>query len=309
MDFLVIVYSQTTNAAIHYERLTLTEQTYSRGYMTTVILRVGSWKPRRLGVDAKSYTEYTRELETPVESDNTVGIVANQSTEVMVLQAKLVVMTFPELWLGGHLIRSKTEVSLKPVLTATEEAYQVFNDGSVVYPKLNDSNTVLYTDTNLSFTPIPLIPSLSIRALHWPEAEAYFQRRFSYFNLLQSVMFHKLFYTSDNVIIGCPTGSGKTTCSELAILQHIRDRYQAGMDDVMSMHPKIVYIAPMKALIRERYNDWAENLSKDMNLSVMEITGESLPAASALYRADIILATPEKFDAISRQWQWKNTYR
>lgn len=305
MDFLVIVYSQTTNAAIHYERLTLTEQTYSRGYMTTVILRVGSWKPRRLGVDAKSYTEYTRELETPVESDNTVGIVANQSTEAMVLQAKLVVMTFPELWLGGHLIRSKTEVSLKPVLTATEEAYQVFNDGSVVYPKLNDSNTVLYTDTNLSFTPIPLIPSLSIRALHWPEAEAYFQRRFSYFNLLQSVMFHKLFYTSDNVIIGCPTGSGKTTCSELAILQHIRDRYQAGMDDVMSMHPKIVYIAPMKALIRERYNDWAENLSKDMNLSVMEITGESLPAASALYRADIILATPEKFDAISRQWQWK----
>lgn len=305
MDFLVIVYSQTTNSAVHYERVTLTEQTYSRGYITTVILRVGSWRPRRPGTEVKSYSEYTRELEDNAELDIVPRATATQSTEVMVLEARLVVVTFPELWLGGHLIRQRTEVSLKPVLTATEESYQVFNDGSVVYPKLNDSKTVLYTDTNLSFTPIPLIPPLSIKALHWPEAESYFRRRFSYFNLLQSVMFHKLFYTSENVIIGCPTGSGKTTCSELAILQHIRDRYQAESNEATMVYPKIVYIAPMKALIRERYNDWAESFSKDMNLSVMEITGESLPAASALYRADIILATPEKFDAISRQWQWK----
>lgn len=307
LDFMVIVYSQTTNAAVHYERLTLTEQTYLRGYITTVILRVGSWKPRRLGIETKSYTEYTRELDDMVDPNDTSKVIANQSTTETILDANLVVMTFPELWLGGNLIRSKTEVSLKPVLTATEEAYQVFNDGSIVYPKLNDSKTVLYTDTNLSFTPIPLIPSLSIKALHWPEAESYFRKRFTYFNLLQSVMFHKLFYTSNNVIIGCPTGSGKTTCSELAILQHIRDRYQGESDYTKGQHSgtKIIYIAPMKALIRERYNDWSENFGKDMNLSVMEITGESLPTTSALYRADIILATPEKFDAISRQWRWK----
>lgn len=99
MDFLVIVYSQTTNSAVHYERVTLTEQTYSRGYITTVILRVGSWRPRRPGTEVKSYSEYTRELEDNAELDIVPRATATQSTEAMVLEARLVVVTFPELWL------------------------------------------------------------------------------------------------------------------------------------------------------------------------------------------------------------------
>lgn len=59
-------------------------------------------------------------------------------------------------------------------------------------------------------------------------------------------MFHTLYYNNDNVYIGAPTSSGKTISAEISILQ------------ILKNYPgyKIVYIAPMKALVKERYDDW-----------------------------------------------------
>ena len=116
---------------------------------------------------------------------------------------------------------------------------------------------------------------------------------FAYFNPIQTQLFHVLYHTDHNVLLGAPTGSGKTIIAEIAMLRVFRDRPQA----------KVVYIAPMKALVRERMNDWQERFGRRLGKNVVELTGDVTPDVRAISRADVIVTTPEKWDGVSRSWQ------
>jgi activating signal cointegrator complex subunit 3 len=66
---------------------------------------------------------------------------------------------------------------------------------------------------------------------------------------------------------------------------------------------KAVYIAPLKALVRERIQDWKVRLERRLHRRVVELTGDTSPDIRAIERADVIVTTPEKWDGISRSWQ------
>ena len=102
---------------------------------------------------------------------------------------------------------------------------------------------------------------------------------------MQTQIFHTLYHTHENVLLGSPTGSGKTVAAELAMWQSLRD------------HPgsKIVYIAPMKALVRERVLDWRGRLTQQLGLKLVELTGDNTPDTRTIRDADIIITTPEKW--------------
>ena len=134
---------------------------------------------------------------------------------------------------------------------------------------------------------------LPISALHDEQVEQIYKEKFSYFNPMQTMVFHTLYYTNSNVFVGSPTGSGKTVVAELAMWHAFREY----------PHSKIVYIAPMKALVRERVDDWNQRICKHTSHKIVELTGDSLPDAKDIHEADIIVTTPEKFDGISRNWQ------
>ncbi|KAK9453183.1 Sec63 Brl domain-containing protein [Dipodascopsis uninucleata] len=136
---------------------------------------------------------------------------------------------------------------------------------------------------------LPLRP-LHISALKNKVIENIYSKRFEYFNPMQTMVFHCLYYTNSNAFIGSPTGSGKTVAAELAIWAAF-NKYPKS---------KVVYIAPMKALVRERVDDWSARLK---HLRVVELTGDSSPDSRSIRKADIIITTPEKFDGISRNWQ------
>ena len=95
---------------------------------------------------------------------------------------------------------------------------------------------------------------------------------FTHFNPIQTQLFHTLYHTDQNVLLGAPTGSGKTIVAELAIFRVFRERPTA----------KVVYIAPMKALVRERMMDWRKRLELQLNKTVVELTGDSAPDARAI---------------------------
>lgn len=116
--------------------------------------------------------------------------------------------------------------------------------------------------------------------------------KFSHFNPIQSQIFHILYHTENNVLLGAPTGSGKTISAELAMLQLFNT--QPDM--------KVVYIAPLKALVRERMIDWRKRLVSQLGKKMVEMTGDFTPDIMALLSADIIISTPEKWDGISRRW-------
>ncbi|KAF2937977.1 hypothetical protein DAI22_03g087400 [Oryza sativa Japonica Group] len=116
--------------------------------------------------------------------------------------------------------------------------------------------------------------------------------RFSHFNPIQTQAFHVLYHSDNNVLLGAPTGSGKTISAELAML-HLFNT-QPDM--------KVVYIAPLKAIVRERMNDWRQRLVTQLGKKMVEMTGDFTPDMMALLSADIIISTPEKWDGISRSW-------
>ena len=102
--------------------------------------------------------------------------------------------------------------------------------------------------------------------------------------------------TPTNVLIGSPTGSGKTVSAELSVLRLLR------------AHPgmKAVYIAPLKALVRERMLDWGAKFVQKLGYSLQELTGDMRPTR-ARCSSDIPTTTPEKWDGVSRDWRGAST--
>lgn len=154
-------------------------------------------------------------------------------------------------------------------------------------------------DTESVYTDLLDLQPLPITALKNPALEQVYERKFKFFNPMQTQVFHTLYHSPENVLLGSPTGSGKTIAAELAMWWAFRENPGS----------KIVYIAPMKALVRERVKDWRERLTGPMGLKLVELTGDNTPNTHTIRDADIIITTPEKWDGISRSWQTRSYVR
>ncbi|ODA76273.1 hypothetical protein RJ55_08118 [Drechmeria coniospora] len=154
-------------------------------------------------------------------------------------------------------------------------------------------------DTESVYTELLNLQPLPVTALQNPGLEEIYSQRFRFFNPMQTQIFHTLYHTSANVLLGSPTGSGKTVAAELAMWWAFRERPKS----------KVVYIAPMKALVRERVKDWGARLARPLGLKLVELTGDNTPDTRTIQGADIIVTTPEKWDGISRSWQTRGYVR
>ncbi|KAI0017266.1 Sec63 Brl domain-containing protein [Xylariomycetidae sp. FL0641] len=154
-------------------------------------------------------------------------------------------------------------------------------------------------DTESVYTDLLNLQPLPITALKNPGLEEVYARRFQFFNPMQTQIFHTLYHTPANVLLGSPTGSGKTVAAELAMWWAFREKPGS----------KVVYIAPMKALVRERVQDWGARLAGPLGLKLVELTGDNTPDTRTIKDADIIVTTPEKWDGISRSWQTRGYVR
>jgi pre-mRNA-splicing helicase BRR2 len=142
-------------------------------------------------------------------------------------------------------------------------------------------------------TPLLDLQPLPISALKLPEYQALYQQ-FERFNRVQTQTFQALYTTDDSVFVGASTGIGKTTCAEFALLRHWLNE-DAG---------KAIYIAPYQEQIDALYKDWTRRLSSLRGgKDVVKLTGDQVADLRTLKQGDIILATPEQADVITRMWQ------
>ncbi|UYV80046.1 HFM1 [Cordylochernes scorpioides] len=103
--------------------------------------------------------------------------------------------------------------------------------------------------------------------------------------------------TDKHIIVNAPTGSGKTVIFELAIIRLLTcARNNPNYGDKC----KAIYIAPIKALCRERYSDWCKKFGP-LGIYCLELTGDSdLEDHFNLHDCTILLTTPEKLDNLTR---------
>ncbi|KAJ6386841.1 hypothetical protein OIU78_016717 [Salix suchowensis] len=135
---------------------------------------------------------------------------------------------------------------------------------------------------------------LPVSALRNPSYEALYQD-FKHFNPVQTQVFTALYNTDDNVLVAAPTASGKTTCAELAILRNHQKEPECGT--------RVVYIAPLEAIAKERFRDWERKFGQGLGMRVVKLTGETATDLKLLERGQMIISTPERWDALSRRWK------
>ena len=90
----------------------------------------------------------------------------------------------------------------------------------------------------------------------------------------------------NNFVVAAPTASGKTLIAEIAMLK-----------SVIWDRKKAVYIAPMRALVREKYNDFRKDYPY---LKVAMSIGDLDSLDRWLEDYDIVFASTEKFDSLIR---------
>ena len=180
----------------------------------------------------------------------------------------------------------------------TEGAIYHFTVVSDSWHEAKDSAFITLKEIELppedyAHTEIEKRPLLPLTALKNEQYQKLYDGMITQFNKVQTQVFDKLYNSNENVLVGAPTGSGKTVIGELAILR------------AFSKFPteKVVYIAPLKALTKERLNDWTKRFPSILGKSVVELTGDYTPDMNALLHSDLLVTTPEKWDGISRHWE------
>lgn len=121
-------------------------------------------------------------------------------------------------------------------------------------------------------TVIDIFQTEGITTLHPPQAEA----------------INKGILDKKNVVMAVPTAAGKTLIAELALLKSI-----------LHENGRVLYIAPLKALASEKFNDFKNKYEK-LGINVGIAIGDLDSPSKSLDKYQVLVATAEKVDSLLR---------
>ncbi|CAH0388452.1 unnamed protein product [Bemisia tabaci] len=152
---------------------------------------------------------------------------------------------------------------------------------------------LILPEKNLPPTELLDLQPLPITALRNSQFESLYQEKFPQFNPIQTQVFNAVYNSDDNVFVGAPTGSGKTTIAEFAILR------------LLSQNPegRCVYLVPQESLAEIVYEEWQQKFGTLLGQKVVLLTGETATDLKLLPKCQIVITTAEKWDVLSRRWK------
>lgn len=117
-------------------------------------------------------------------------------------------------------------------------------------------------------------------------------------NVIQSRVFPQAFGSDNNLLMCAPTGAGKTNVAMLTVLRVLDAHMRSGRLALNEF--KIVYIAPLKALVQEQVREFSTRLAS-FGIVVNELTGDASLSKQQILETHILVTTPEKWDVITRK--------
>ena len=118
-------------------------------------------------------------------------------------------------------------------------------------------------------------------------------------NRIQSRMVDAALHGSENILLCAPTSAGKTNVALLTMLNLI-GQYRDEDGEVNKNGFKMVYVAPMKALVQECVQTFSRRLAC-YGLTVNELSGDNSLTRQQIHDTQLIVTTPEKWDIITRK--------
>ncbi|KAJ8517086.1 hypothetical protein ONZ45_g5700 [Pleurotus djamor] len=119
-------------------------------------------------------------------------------------------------------------------------------------------------------------------------------------NRVQSKLFPIAFGTDEPILLCAPTGAGKTNVAMLTILNELGKWRNEETGEFALDSFKVVYVAPMKALVQEMVGNFNARLNV-FGVKVGELTGDSQMTKQQISETQVIVTTPEKWDVITRK--------
>lgn len=102
-----------------------------------------------------------------------------------------------------------------------------------------------------------------------------------------------MYNSDDNVFIGAPTASGKTTIAEFSVLRLFQHNPEG----------RCVYLVSNEALVDLIFVDWHNKFGQILGFRVVKLTGETGTDLKLLAKGQIIVTTADKWDILSRRWK------
>lgn len=118
-------------------------------------------------------------------------------------------------------------------------------------------------------------------------------------NRVQSKVFPIAFESDENLLLCAPTGAGKTNVALLTILRTLSHYRNPGGNFRLNDF-KVIYIAPLKALVQEQVREFGKKL-EPYGIKVAELTGDRNLTKQQISETQMIVTTPEKWDVITRK--------
>ncbi|KAA8490499.1 U5 small nuclear ribonucleoprotein [Porphyridium purpureum] len=114
----------------------------------------------------------------------------------------------------------------------------------------------------------------------------------THLNRVQSEVYPCAFESDENMLVCAPTGAGKTNVAMMCILRLV---VREPLENL-----RVVYIAPMKALVSEVVGNLSRRLAY-LGISVAELTGDASLSRRQMDSTHVVVSTPEKWDILTRK--------
>ncbi|GLV40316.1 Brr2 U5 snRNP complex subunit [Carabus blaptoides fortunei] len=152
---------------------------------------------------------------------------------------------------------------------------------------------LILPEKNVPPTELLDLQPLPVTALRNSKFESLYTDKFPQFNPIQTQVFNAVYNSDDNVFIGAPTGSGKTTIAEFAVLRLFSQNADG----------RCVYLVPQEALAELVFADWHNKFGQLLGKKVVLLTGETGTDLKLLAKGQVVISTAEKWDVLSRRWK------